>query len=117
MAKTETFTGLDGAVASIKNAIVDLSSLEVITFRGSVTGLIKDDLEWDKLMTKATASSGQLKVAIATVIDFDCDVKTFIADDTPPQWILDAHNAAVKSGIEARRAVLDLVGGFLMGKK
>jgi hypothetical protein len=116
MAKTETFTGIEGAVASIKNAIVDLSSLEVITFRGNVTGIVKDDLEWDKLMTKATAGSGQLKVALATVIDFDSDVRTFIADETPPQWILDAHNAAVKSGIESRRAVLDLIGGFL-GKK
>lgn len=116
MAKTETFTGIEGAVASIKNAIVDLSSLEVITFRGNITGILKDDLEWDKLMTKATAGSGQLKVALATVIDFDCDVKTFIADEAPPQWILDAHNAAVKSGIDSRRAVLDLIGGFL-GKK
>ena len=116
MAKTETFTGIEGAVASIKNAIVDLSSLEVITFRGNVTGIVKDDLEWDKLMTKATAGSGQLKVALATVIDFDSDVQTFIADEAPPQWVLDAHNAAVKSGIDSRRAVLDLIGGFL-GKK
>lgn len=116
MAKTETYTGIEGAVASIKNAIVDLSSLEVITFRGNISGIIKDDLEWDKLMTKATAGSGQLKVALATVIDFDCDVKTFIADEAPPQWILDAHNAAVKSGIESRRAVLDLIGAFI-GKK
>jgi hypothetical protein len=116
MAKTETYTGIEGAVASIKNAIVDLSSLEVITFRGTVTGIIKDDLEWDKLMTKATAGSGQLKVAMATVIDFDSDVRTFIADDAPPQWIIDAHNAAVKSGLESRRAVLDLIGGFV-GKK
>jgi hypothetical protein len=116
MAKTETYTGIEGAVASIKNAIVDLSSLEVITFRGSITGIVKDDLEWDKLMTKATAGSGQLKVALATVIDFDSDVRTFIADEAPPQWILDAHHAAVKSGIESRRAVLDLIGGFI-GKK
>jgi len=116
MAKTETYTGIEGAVASIKNAIVDLSSLEVITFRGNITGIVKDDLEWDKLMTKAVAGSGQLKVALATVIDFDSDVRTFIADEAPPQWILDAHNAAVKSGIESRRAVLDLIGGFI-GKK
>jgi hypothetical protein len=79
-------------------------------------GIIKDDLEWDKRMTKATAGSGQLKVALATVIDFDSDVRTFIADDAPPQWIIDAHNAAVKSGLESRRAVLDLIGGFV-GKK
>ena len=116
MAKTESYTGIEGAVASIKNAIVDLTSLEVITFRGNITGIVKDDLEWDKLMTKATAGSGQLKVALATVIDFDSDVRTFIADEAPPQWILDAHNAAVKSGIDSRRAVLDLIGGFL-GKK
>ena len=116
MAKTESYTGIEGAVASIKNAIVDLSSLEVITFRGNITGIVKDDLEWDKLMTKATTGSGQLKVALATVIDFDSDVRTFIADEAPPQWILDAHNAAVKSGIDSRRAVLDLIGGFL-GKK
>jgi hypothetical protein len=38
MAKTETYSGIEGAVASIKNAIVDLSSLEVITFRGTITG-------------------------------------------------------------------------------
>lgn len=116
MAKTETYKGIEGAVASIRDAIVDLSSLEVITFRGTVSGFIKDDLEWDKLMTKATAASGQLKVAMATVIDFDCDVKTFIADDTPPQWIVEAHNAAIKSGLESRRAVLELIGGFV-GKK
>lgn len=116
MAKTESYTGIEGAVASIKNAIVDLSSLEVITFRGTVTGIVKDDLEWDKLMTKAVSGSGQLKVALATVIDFDSDVRTFIADEAPPQWIIDAHNAAVKSGIDSRRAVLDLIGGFL-GKK
>jgi hypothetical protein len=116
MAKEESYKGIEGAVSSIKNAIVDLSSLEVITFRGTVTGMIKDDLEWDKLMTKATTGSGQLKLALATVIDFDSDVRTFIADEAPPQWIIDAHNAAVKSGIDSRRAVLDLIGGFIAKK-
>lgn len=116
MAKTANYTGIEGALASIKDAVVDISSLEVITFRGSITGIVKDDLEWDKLMTKATAGSGQLKVALATVIDFDCDVRTFVADDAPPPWIIEAHQAAVKAGLESRRAVLDLIGGFI-GKK
>jgi hypothetical protein len=101
-------TGLQGVLDSIGSVTSDLTSLEVITLRGSVTGVVPSDLSWGALINKASANSGVVKLSLATRIEFDGDTKTFIADDQPPQWIVDAHNAAVTSSLAARKAIVDL---------
>ncbi|HEY8932159.1 MAG TPA: hypothetical protein VIM44_02470 [Rariglobus sp.] len=101
-------TGLQGVLDSFASVTSDLTSLEVITLRGSVSGVVQSDLEWSALLAKATANNGVIKLSLATRIEFDGDTKTFIADDLPPQWIVDAHNAAVTSGLAARKAIVDL---------
>lgn len=95
-------------------AIEDLSSLEVLTFRGELTSVIdqKGKIDWSKLTANAS-NVGKLKLALATNVKIDADVQQYIADDVPPQWIVDAHIAAVKSGLEARKALLELGLGFL----
>ena len=105
--------GLQGVLDSINTAVSDLTSLEVITLRGSVAGVVKENLNWDDLLTKATADNGVIKLSLATRIEFDGDTKTFIADELPPQWIIDAHNAAVLSSLAARKAIVDLAIGTL----
>ena len=110
MAKDPQKTGFQGALDSIKDAVADLSTLEVVTLRGKVTGDVTSVLAWEDLLKNATATGGELKLALATQIEFDCDVKTFIADEVPPQWIIDAHNASVQAGLKARETVLALIG-------
>jgi hypothetical protein len=102
-------TGFEGIIESIKNTVTDVSSLEVMTFRGKVSGSVDGDYEWKDLMTQLKADKGKLTLALATVVDLDSDTRTFIADEAPPQWIIDVHTAAVSSGLEARRAILELV--------
>jgi len=102
-------TGFDGILASIKKVATDISSLEVMTFRGKITQQINGESDWDQLMEAAGADGGELKLAMATLIDFDSDTRTFVADEVPPQWIIDVHTAAVTAGLEARRSMLELV--------
>lgn len=101
--------GFEGIIESIRNTVTDLSSLEVMTFRGKVAGTVDGDYEWEDLMTQLKADKGKLTLALATVVDLDSDTRTFIADEAPPQWIIDVHTAAVTAGLEARRSILELV--------
>lgn len=95
-------------------AIEDLSELEVLTFRGDLASVIdqKGKIEWSKLTANAN-NQGTLKLALATNVKIDADVHQFVADEVPPQWIVDAHIAAVKSGLEARKALLELGLGLI----
>lgn len=95
-------------------AIKDLSELEVLTFRGELTSIIDQTgkIDWSKLTANAN-NQGKLKLALATNVKIDADVQQFVSDDVPPQWIVDAHIAAVKSGLEARKALLELGLGLI----
>ncbi|MFT3828662.1 MAG: hypothetical protein QM691_03050 [Opitutaceae bacterium] len=106
---TASKKGFEGIIDSIKNTVTDVSSLEVMTFRGTITGNVNGEYEWKDLLTQLKADKGKLTLALATVVDLDSDTRTFIADEAPPQWIIDVHTAAVASGLEARRAILELV--------
>ncbi len=102
------------ALSALKNKIGDFSSLEVVTYRGDISAFVNtsaasanDPLDWDKMMKEAKAS-GTARIALATLVNFDGDVQLFVADAEPPQWIIEAHKAAVQSSLEARKAIFDL---------
>ena len=106
------------AVTKIESTIKDLSSLEVLTFRGNITAHIDKDkgtISWDTLL-EAAKTNGELKLALATQVSLDSDVSTFIADEEPPDWIVKAHQESVKAGLESRRAIVDLVMSFVPKK-
>lgn len=102
------------ALESIGQKVGDFSSLEVITFRGDITTYIKtgasnanDPLDWDKMLSDAK-SSGSMKIAMSTLVNFDGDVQQFVSDPEPPAWIVQSHQAAVSSSLEARKAIFGL---------
>ncbi len=102
------------ALESLKSKIGDFSSLEVVTFRGDIATYVKpgdgssnDPLDWDKMM-KDAKTSGTMKIALATLVNFDGDVTQFVSDPEPPAWVVDAHKAAVQSSLDARKAIFDL---------
>lgn len=101
------------ALSALKDKIGDFSSLEVVTYRGDISAYIKatgtanDPLDWDKMMKEAKAE-GKARIALATLVEFDGDVQLFVSDPEPPQWVIEAHKAAVQSSLEARKAIFDL---------
>lgn len=107
------------ALESLGRKIGDFSSLEVITFRGDITAYIKtgannanDPLDWDKMLGDAKAG-GTMKIALSTLIAFDGDVQQFVSDPEPPAWIVQSHQAAVASSLEARKAIFALFGDLV----
>jgi len=115
MSKDTTKKGFQGALDSIKDAVADLASLDVITFRGTVTGDASGIGSWDDVMTRASGASGSISLALATHVEFDCDTRTFVSNDVPPQWIIDAHAASVQAGLDARESIISLIGDTLKG--
>ena len=105
------------ALEALGKKIGDFSSLEVITFRGDVTVYVKtgqansnDPIDWDKMLADSAKAEGTMKIALSTLINFDGDVQQFISDPEPPQWVIEAHQAAVHSSLESRKAIFDLFG-------
>ena len=105
------------ALEALGKKIGDFSSLEVITFRGDVKVYLKtgasnanDPIDWDKMLADSAKAEGSMQVALSTLINFDGDVQQFISDPEPPQWVVEAHKAAVQSSLESRKAIFDLFG-------
>lgn len=103
------------ALEALGKKIGDFSSLEVITFRGDVKVYLKtgassanDPIDWDKMMADSAKAEGTMSIALSTLVNFDGDVQQFISDPEPPPWVIEAHQAAVKSSLEARKAIFDL---------
>ncbi|MCB1120830.1 MAG: hypothetical protein KJT03_04735, partial [Verrucomicrobiae bacterium] len=92
------------AIESLKNAIGDLSSLEVQTISGNLDGILTEDstgdsekpnsggsvIDWEKAI-KAAKTSGNIQLVLATKINFDGDATQFIRQGEIPQYMLDAH--------------------------
>ncbi|MEM9303120.1 MAG: hypothetical protein AAGE01_13470 [Pseudomonadota bacterium] len=98
------------ALSTIKDAVVDLSQLNVRTFVGSITVEVdaNGDPDWDNLMKKAI-STGKVMMASSTTIRVDGDCDHFEDPDQMTDGLREAHRNAIEAGHTARKAIVDMI--------
>jgi hypothetical protein len=118
MANNKLKEALEGMVDKLKNAAVDLTTLDVVTLSGDVKKvLIADNNKAMKVMKPldiVNGAEGTLVIEAFTHIDFDQDkVQYFKTDlkETDLSYLL--HQEAVDASVEARQAFLDFIGALL----
>jgi hypothetical protein len=108
---------LKAAIQGLVNAFQDLSSLEVVSFSGTLTAKITTGtggniINWDELV-KAAKPGGAVKLMMASKFECDGDAKLFTTSEAVSQDIRTAHDQAVQAGQQIRKDILDLVGGSI----
>ncbi|MFM2483350.1 hypothetical protein [Celerinatantimonas sp. YJH-8] len=105
-------SGLSAMAETLKTAVGDLASLEVMTYTGSISAVVKDGkFQWDKLLPDGDTTA-DIHLLLATKIDIDGDATHFVASGEIPQFMLDTHAEAVRNGSEYRTQIIN----FLVGK-
>jgi hypothetical protein len=100
--------GLKGIWQKIEAQVHDLLTIDVTTFSApDVTlDLSGQDFELDELFdkTKAKIKDGSTLTLVAhTHVDFDLDA-VMITKTDPPEGLMEAHNQAVQTAVEARQS-------------
>ena len=97
----------------------DITTLEVYTYTGNLTVIVKPDsgVDWSQLKNSPTSvgANGELKLVAATHVDVDFDVLNYQAADAADN-LVKAHAEFVKSSHESRAAAVKLVADFFHGK-
>lgn len=123
---------LKNAWNNLKNTVADFSSLEVVTLTGDVKTFLKSGdagkqdetsktknpkLDWSSVLKAADPAdketTGVVKLALASKFEIDGDATLFVSDDVATENLVDAHNAAVKAGQDARNAIVEFLGSTL----
>lgn len=97
---------------AIKDAAVDLSSLEVITLTGDMSVVIDQKGELKNLNeVHSEIEAGKVQVVATTRIDFDADTTNFIIREEfeGKDTLLDLHEKSKTAALESRKAALDFV--------
>lgn len=111
-----------GVFTKIKEAVKDMSSLEVQTFTGTIKGFVKAPtstsaskadkvsvIDWKKLLGTANAGGSEIELAAVTLIKFDGDTQLFLSNSpTVAPNVIESHQRAVESAQQVRSAVVDL---------
>jgi hypothetical protein len=107
---------LSEALEALKDAVVDLSELNVRTFVGKVEidTETAGDPDWDQLMKAATAA-GKIKLALSTTIKIDGDCDAFEDTTLATDALRGSHESAIAAGHEVRSALFDLVKDTVKG--
>lgn len=105
---------LKEAIGNFTDSIKDLSSLEVLTYTGSLEQVITESGEIDWASFKPTG--GKVVLAAATQIKADYDTVNFRSGD--PELsnlgdLLELHSAAIESAQNGRLAIVKLFSGLL----
>ncbi len=102
----------------LSEAIEDLTSLEVRTYRGSLSHIV-NQVNPKKIEDFLTAETvGELKLVRLTKSQLDGDTVLFIDDGSTdagdvPELISDAHEEAVRSANEMRQGLAELAAGVV----
>jgi hypothetical protein len=102
------------ALVKLKDAALDLTELQVLTFTGTVEAVVKTDgaMDWSKLLKEAK-TAGAIELVAATKIEIDGDTTLFVAKGAPDalkQAHLDATAAAQQYRQGLVQAFADLLG-------
>lgn len=112
---------LEDALATLKDTMCDLTSLEVQTYTGNLDAAVTDQVGSTKFegILKNVKVSGTLKLVAVTKINFDGDGMVLVPPQAIPEYVRDAHDAAVAAGLEVRAGLLELFSdmtGLVIGK-
>lgn len=96
------------ALDKIAEGIQDMSSLEVVTYKGSINiqsdGAVPD--KFDVIIGNAK-SQADFQITACTYVELDGDMKVFYDKDITPAE-LSAHHDLVETARQNRQAVVDL---------
>lgn len=113
---------LSDALEKLKNAVGDLTSLEVHTYVGKIDVFIKEEVDTTSFedTLKKSIQSGEIKLSLITKINFDGDGIVLVPDSAPADYIQQAHDAAMRAGNDVRQGLIELfsdVIGIAIPKK
>lgn len=117
MGNSTNTEGLQGAWEKIKGEAHDLLSIDVTTFSApNVTLDVQDGgpFNLDKLFEQIKAKVGTgstLNLVAHTHVDFDLDAVMIAKEDGSP-GLMEAHNKAVQTAIEARQSFVKALKGM-----
>lgn len=119
--------GLKEAIEKLKEAVGDLTSLEVQTITGIIAAVTAKDtgstpkptsggsiIDWTKAVTKARTST-DVQLVLATKINFDGDTTLFVRSGEIPDYMRNAHEQAVSAGLRVRSDLLNLAKDTIQG--
>ncbi len=104
-------------LSNIAKGIEDLSSLEVVTYKGTISieggadGAVPDNFE--NIIKNAKAAS-DFKISACTHVALDGDTKVFYDQEITPSE-MDAHHDLVDIARQNRQAVVDLFKDAIIG--
>lgn len=104
-------SGISSFLATLKETLGDISELNVRTFSGDLSTQItgtQSDLSDINALLKKGVTSGQLTLQASACVKLDGDVDQFISNNIPSA-LLSAHETAVDSAKESRKAIVDFV--------
>jgi hypothetical protein len=108
--------GLQEALNNLKNLFVDLTSIDVSTFQGEVTVEVSADGKFNPsdFFAKLQAQIKDSKLALVahTHVAFDLDSVVILKPDADAK-LIEAHNKAVQTAVDARQAVLRMIAEVL----
>jgi hypothetical protein len=102
-------TDFKDVIKKIKEGIEDLSTLEVVNFKGKITigkNAKAMEFKFSKILEDVSAT-GKLQITACTYVELDGDVKVFYDTDITKSEI-EAHNQMVDIAKNNRQAVVDL---------
>lgn len=107
---------LKDLAATLKDAVGDLSSLNVETYTGTISFKVdgnKTEIDWSKMFQEAMKEDGKgtAELLMASRFEIDGDAKLFVSSSDIPAKIEQAHNNAVITGSEVRAEIIDFLWG------
>ena len=89
----------------LKNASVDLTTLSVKTFTGSIQAAVNTEtgegvniIDWDAMLKNAASESATVRVVAITEVQIGGDAHLFVADDASAE-LVEIHNHQVAESL------------------
>lgn len=103
-------TTLENGLKGLKDLLCDLSSIEIQTYVGDIDVLIENKTDPTDLeaLLKVSGANGKLTLNLVTKINFDGDGFVLVPKTAPPDYVQDAHNAALAAGNDVRQGLISL---------
>jgi hypothetical protein len=101
---------LANALKDLKNAVGDLTSLEVQTYVGEINVVmegITDTTNFEESLHQAKADE-KIQLQLVTKLKFDGDAIVLVPSSAPADYIQKAHDTAIKAGNEVRHGLIAL---------
>lgn len=101
---------LETALIDLKNAVGDLTSLEVRTYVGEIDVVISGisgATDFEQSLEKAK-TDGKIQLQLVTKLNFDGDGIVLVPSSAPADYIQKAHDTALKAGNDVRQGLISL---------